>query len=305
MLYRVWAVLMLFVAGGIAQNANKPVCSPLPQGITENIEAYLTHKVLSVKEFAPIVKSIELLPQSCYHKVVLTLPDTGHDFEMYLSPDSRYLMATVYDLSRDPESDAAELASDVDRILLRDRSPGFSGSTPKVTIVAFIDFQCPYCRRFEGWYANLPPALREQSALAVKNLPLPQHSWATAAARVAACAGLQSPLAYQQVSSFFFANQGEIAPYNLENKLDSQFRSANEVNLDELNACVADGRGANIIDRDVAVATRLEVRGTPTLFINGRRVFKLSSQEDLEQLLQRTLTRHTIPTTANEVGTNR
>ena len=50
------------------------------------------------------------------------------------------------------------------------------------------------------------------------------------------------------------------------------FAGQNGLNADTLKACLAGPQAASEVDASIANGNLLEVRSTPTLFVNGRRV---------------------------------
>src|SRR4029077_2323575 len=127
-----------------------------------------------------------------------------------LSPDERFLTSTLYDLAIDPKKEVVRIADNVTKLLMRDKSSQFTSLDNRITLVEFVDFQCPYCKRFADWYSALPEPLRNQTTLVFKNLPLSQHPWARPAASYAVCASQQSPSAFHELTNFFFQKQSEI-----------------------------------------------------------------------------------------------
>ena len=281
-----WVFSLLFSTLGLSQSLPQDKCPPLSADVNQRIENYLAQRLVSARSVRPSVRSVETLPDSCYRKVTMTIPGTNGDVIMYLSPNERFLTSTLYDLSKDPQKEVARIASNVADLLMHDPSPQFAGSKSRVTLVEFVDFQCPYCKHFAEWYSNLPETLRAQTTLVFKNLPLPQHPWARSAALYAACANMQSPVAFHEMVDLFFQKQPEIMPDNLQNKILTTSRQSRSFNLEKLNTCVSMQIVSSIIDRDIAVAKQLNVNNTPTLFVNGRRVTHVTSADELQQLLE-------------------
>jgi len=132
-----------------------------------------------------------------------------------------------------------------------------------VTLVEFVDFQCPYCKRF---FANTYPKLKENYIdkglvrLVVKDMPLGFHGEARQAAQAAHCAGEQQ--AYWGMHDLLNGRPG---------KLDRQrfLAHAAELKLDQtaFEACLTAGRHLDQIDQDADEAKGIGVRGTPSFII--------------------------------------
>jgi len=148
--------------------------------------------------------------------------------------------------------------------------PGASGrrgpADAPVVIVAFVDFQCPFCRR--AWIEELVGILDrhgDEVALGVRHLPLPIHNAATGAAKAALAAGAQGK--FWEFHDRLLGHQGGLG------------RSAfvawgGELGLDEAKflATLDDPATAKIVEDDTRLANRVGVSGTPGFFVNGRYV---------------------------------
>jgi len=286
MQWRLLCFIGLSVTLAFSETPGATQCPTLSKEGRERVESYIGQRLVSGTAVKPLIKSAESLPESCYYKLSLTVNNAGRDFVMYLSPDERFLSSGLYDLSVDPELEVTRIADNVAKLLIRDKSPRFEGTEAKITMVEFVDFQCPYCKRFSDWYWDLPESLRSQITLIMKNLPLDQHPWARPAALYAVCADLQSPSAFREVSDFLFQEQSEITAANLKEKIGSGLRPRKTVDLQQLEACVSNKEASQILERDIGIAKQLNVSNTPTLFIDGRRVFRVSSADELQQLLK-------------------
>lgn len=262
-------------------------CPPVSKDTPERITRYLSQRLLSGEKIQPSILSISALPNSCYRKLTIAIPSVSHQIVMYLSPDERFLTSTLYDLSADPSQEVTRIAAEVEKLLLQDETA--SGiSNQNLRIIEFGDFECPYCKQFAGWYQALPSALRSKTTLIFKHLPLDQHPWARTAAIYAACTKVQSTAAFSHLSGFYLENQDQITSENIGMKTMSKLSSENlEFRL--LTACVSNGEGAKILDRHEALARQLNVTGTPTVFINGKRILTIHSEGELRSVLQREL----------------
>ena len=149
-------------------------------------------------------------------------------------------------------------------------TPGASGlrgaADAPVVIVAFVDFQCPFCRR--AWKEELIGIVDrnpQDVALSVRNLPLPIHNAAAGAAKAALAAGAQGK--YWEFHDRLLTHDGTLGR--------SAFLSwGAELGLDEAKflAVLDDPATAKILEADTGLANRVGVNGTPGFFVNGRYV---------------------------------
>ncbi len=163
-------------------------------------------------------------------------------------------------------------------------SPRRGGAQPKVTIVEFADFQCPFCARVEATLAELLRTYGGDVTLVFRHNPLAFHPYARGAALAAEAARAQGK--FWEMHDRLFANYQDLARPSLD-------RYAAEVGLDvpKFTASVDGGLGADRIKADEDLAERFGARGTPNFFINGRQlkgaqpidVFKQAIDEELRK----------------------
>ncbi len=264
-------------------------CRPLSDELRSHITQYLSHRIESTSGGTPALISSALVPGTCYYKLVIRVTGTATPLTLYLSPDQRFLTSTLYDLAKDPEEEAAQVAANVRQLLMRDESPSTSGRDARITLVEFGDLQCPYCRRFAEWYRALPAQLLGETILVFKHFPLSVHPWAESAAEYTSCAKRQSAAAFWELANYLMSHQDEITPANIKDKIAQALPRASGSEVQDMTSCATTGAGPGLVARDVAVAKELGVNRTPTLYIDGRRAPPLHSEDELRRLLEREL----------------
>ena len=140
-----------------------------------------------------------------------------------------------------------------------------------VTIVIFSDFECPFCAKVEPRVSALFERYRGEVRLVFKNQPLPMHERATLAAKAA--------LAADEQGKFWEYHRALFAKRALDR--DSLEALARELglNVSRFRAAI-DGDGVERrIGADLLEAQRLGVKGTPTFFVNGRRIIGAQPNE--------------------------
>jgi protein-disulfide isomerase len=144
-------------------------------------------------------------------------------------------------------------------------SPVIGPQDAKVTVVMFQDFQCPFSNRSQPTVKQLRELYPDKVKLVFKNYPLNFHKEAEIAAEAALAAGAQGK--FWEMHDKIFANQKNIS-------LDGLKGYAQELNLDmkKFNEDLDTHRYKKTIDEDMKLATGAGVRGTPTFFINGKKL---------------------------------
>jgi protein-disulfide isomerase len=104
-----------------------------------------------------------------------------------------------------------------------------------------------------------------------QNYPLPMHNWASKAADYADCVGRASNVAFWKFVQGTFDEQANITESNAEEKLTSIADAAGVKGAD-IAVCAAKADTRARVEKSVALGTEVGVSGTPTVFINGRKI---------------------------------
>ncbi|MEK7584260.1 MAG: DsbA family protein [Patescibacteria group bacterium] len=141
--------------------------------------------------------------------------------------------------------------------------PSFGPSDAPITIVAFEDFQCPFCLSAQPFIRSLETKYGDDVRFIYKDFPLRAiHPDAQAAAEAGQCAFEQGK--FWEFHDRLFANQDRLT--------EAFFRTAARdvgMNVAQFNECFATGVYRQDIANDVELGRVLGVIGTPTFFING------------------------------------
>lgn len=155
--------------------------------------------------------------------------------------------------------------------------PMLGRASAPAQVVVFGDLKCPSCADFEK---NVYPAVKAQAeagqvAYYFLNMPFLAPDSRTAAL-AAECAAQQSPEAYYRVVETLYRAQGpETEAWAARDRLPTLL-SAAQIDVSAALACVDDGRTARNVDADLAAARTARVSGTPTAFLNGKRIADIS-----------------------------
>lgn len=145
-----------------------------------------------------------------------------------------------------------------------------------VQIVEFVDYECPFCRRFEGTLEEVRERFGDQIAVVYRHFPLSYHEHAYEAARMAECAA--SVGRFQEVhSALIMADLASFLPQDAAELMDVEDR-------DRFLDCTTDDAAVAAIERDLELGRELGVASTPTIAING---VELARVPTLEQLVLR------------------
>ncbi len=144
-------------------------------------------------------------------------------------------------------------------------SPRRGAENGKVTLVEFSDFQCPYSRMAQPIIQQILQAYPKDVVHVFKNYPLPFHQRALPAAKACLAAGEQGK--FWELHNVLYEDQKKMEDADIR-------EDAKKLGLDMVRF-EQDLKGDKVqkeVDEDLKAVREAEVRGTPTLFLNGRRV---------------------------------
>jgi protein-disulfide isomerase len=134
----------------------------------------------------------------------------------------------------------------------------------KIQIVEFSDFQCPFCSRVGGPLKEVKKHYGDDAVIVFKNFPLSFHKEAMPAAQAALCAKDQGK--FWEYHDQLFANMKA-----LKDQKWGEYATAIGIDKDKLEKCVADKKYEAQVRAEMAEGRKAKVRGTPSIYINGRK----------------------------------
>jgi len=171
--------------------------------------------------------------------------------------------------------------------------PSFGPSDAPVTIVEFGDLECPSCRAEAPILRGLiPSAYPGKVRVVFKDFPLESiHPWARAASVAARCVFHQNQDAFWKIYDWFYDTQDQITPEVLTSKV-LDWAGKNGIDVVQLGRCIETKATDAEVARNLADAHALNLRGTPTLFVNGRKIGGVEWSA-LQQIVDLELSRQT------------
>jgi protein-disulfide isomerase len=220
-------------------------------------QADLTWKISSIKP-APGTGLAEVV-------VVLASPQGQQLTKFYVAPDGKHaLVGEIIPFGAHPFDPAKE------RLEKGITGPSRGPKDAPVTIVEFGDLQCPACKAAQPTIEALVAA-EPNARFVFQNFPLEMHNWAAKGAAYADCVGRASNEAFWKFVSKTYETQGDITAATADEKLTALADGAG-VKGSEIAACAVKPETKARIDASLALGKSVDVTGTPTLYINGRKV---------------------------------
>lgn len=169
-------------------------------------------------------------------------------------------------------------------------SPILGDETAPVTIAIYDDFECPYCAKSVPLLKQVIAKYQGRVKMAFKNFPLSSHRNARNAALTALAANQQGK--FWEVHDLLFENYNSLNPKKIDD-----LAAQTGLDMEQLKKDRADPRLNALITGDINEGTAIGVRGTPTVFINGR-LLQERSMAGFSRLIEEEL-RQAAPPQAN------
>ncbi|MFH2045938.1 MAG: thioredoxin domain-containing protein [Pseudomonadota bacterium] len=142
-------------------------------------------------------------------------------------------------------------------------SPFKGLSNAPVVLVVFTDFQCPYCAYLVPVLDQVLKQYPKEVKIVFKNYPLQSHSYAMSAAIAALAAKSQGK--FWEFHDLLFKNHNQLSDEKIEEII---IKTA--INRQEFDKKINDPQLLQKVQQDIIDGLNADVRGTPSVFINGK-----------------------------------
>jgi protein-disulfide isomerase len=184
---------------------------------------------------------------------------------LYVTPDGKHaLTGEIMPFGAKPYAPAKEA------LLKGINGPARGPEKSPVTIVEFSDLQCPHCKDAQPVIEKLL-ADEPNARFVFQSYPLPMHNWAAKAAYYGDCVGRSSSDAFWKFIQGTFDQQSNLTESNADEKLTA-IADASGVKGTDIATCAAKPDTKSRVDKSIALGQSVGVTGTPTVYVNGRRI---------------------------------
>jgi protein-disulfide isomerase len=160
-------------------------------------------------------------------------------------------------------------------------SPAMGKSDSKVVLIQFADFQCPYCADVNKTLRRFVSDNNENVSLVYKHYPLIQIHPESMAASTASWAAYQQGM-FWQFHDLLYSNQKQLGE-----RLYVRIAKDIGLNLTKFNRDRNSKEARDAIDKDIELAEKLGVSGTPFFIMNGEAFSGAVQKSFLDDVLRR------------------
>ena len=170
-----------------------------------------------------------------------------------------------------------------------DKSPLRGSTQPKMTIVEFSNFQCPFCVKSWKKMKELLEKYPQDIRYVFKHFPLQRKGIQFELSEMTAATQEISQEAFWAVHDFFFSDEGQSFVKKdrevLKKKIEEILK---EKGYDgkPFQTALENGKGKKKVEEDILMGNKIGVRGTPSIVINGDFIGSTVTDKMVEQYLK-------------------
>jgi protein-disulfide isomerase len=247
------------------------------------LEAYVRHLYLLNPQLTVTINDPKPSTLPGFKEVRIRIAQGAQfqDLSLFVSSDGKKIVqGNFYDVAANP------FKPELDKLKTQFQ-PALGTAGAPVVIVAFSDLQCPHCKvEAEMLRKNLIQNYPTQVRLYFKDFPLESlHPWAKAAAMAGRCVFQQNADAFWDYHDFIFSKQESLAPETLKDQILTWAKDNKSLDSVKLGACIDNKATLSEVEKEVEEGHALDITGTPTLFINGRRIGQTIEWPNLKMII--------------------
>ncbi|MFM5507748.1 DsbA family protein [Aeromonas rivipollensis] len=186
------------------------------------------------------------------------------------------------------KQNAATQAAQIDKFLKDNEnvlfnsptSPRLGAKNPRLTLVSFSDYNCPFCKQFDPHLAKLLKTYPDDIALVIKLLPFKGQTSAKAA-EYSLSLWQQDPARFLALHDKLMSKQGMLTEADINKALAATGNSGLKI----------EDKATEELRSSLKIGTLMGVRGTPATLVGNQLVSGAIPYEELEEIVKAELAR--------------
>ena len=227
-------------------------------------------------------------------KVLVSTPDREVPLVIYVDPAGEkvitgHLFIKGENVTRKEAGEPKPRKIDAS-ILELEKSPSRGPAGAKVTIVEFSNFECAYCIQSWAKMKELLGKYPQDIQYVFKNYPLQRQGKPFDLSAMVGAVEEVSKEAFWLIHDFFFSDEGQIfvkAGNDAVKQKVEQMLKEKGYSLQAFQDALETGKGKKRVEEDLAAGDKIQVRGTPTVILNGTFVTNPLTEKMIEGYLGR------------------
>lgn len=157
----------------------------------------------------------------------------------------------------------------------------------KATLVEYLDFECEACGAYYPITTQLKEEYKDSMRFVVRYFPLPGHKNSRTAAYAVEAAGKQGK--FWEMYSILFTKQTEWSEQQVANQdqFEKYAGEAGVANIEQWKKDVVSDEVKNRVEDSYKEAVSLNLQGTPSFFLDGKRIENPKGYESFKLLIEK------------------
>lgn len=154
-----------------------------------------------------------------------------------------------------------------------------------ITLVEYLDFECEACGAYYPVVKRLSEEFGNDVRFVVRYFPLPGHKNSMTSALAVEAAGRQGK--YWEMHNIVFENQRDWGEKQVPDpKIFENYAKQIGLDMNQYSKDIASQEVKYRIERDRKTGQKLNITGTPTFFLNGKKIENPRGYEDFKAIIQ-------------------
>ncbi len=171
---------------------------------------------------------------------------------------------------------------------IKENDWAIGSTTAKVVLVEYLDFECEACGAYYPLIRQIKDEYKESILFVVRYFPLPGHKNSKTAAYAVEAAGKQGK--FWEMHDVLFNKQKEWGEGQFTNQNQfEKYAIETGVNIEQWKKDVTSDEVKKRVDESYKEAVSLNLQGTPSFFLNGKKIENPQGYEPFKKLIDEAL----------------
>ena len=168
-----------------------------------------------------------------------------------------------------------------------------------IELVEYGDYECPHCGHAYPIIKNIQKRMGAKLKFVFRNFPLTEiHPEAFNAALATEAAALQNK--FWEMHDLLYQNQQQWSSASDPSPIFNQYATQLGLNAAQFKSDYGSSKVNDLINADMAEGTKLGIQGTPTFFIDGKKVEVTNSISSFEKVLKAAIAKKAAASTSTK-----
>lgn len=162
----------------------------------------------------------------------------------------------------------------------------YGNKDAKTVVVEYLDFECEACAAYYPITTQLKVEYKNDMLFVVRYFPLPGHANSLTAAKAVEAAGKQGK--FWEMYSVLYENQKEWGEKKVADQgMFEKYAIQVGLDIDKWRTDLSDPAVEDRIQRNYKEAMKLGLQGTPSFFLNGKKIESPKGYESFKLLIEK------------------